>query len=142
MRCVAKYLGIAAIALGWSMGVAQAQGPLDPSSLRNLIPRTPAAPGAATGGSGIVKLPNVASPPLVNGANYRHCYAAVWYTDQTNHYVFGYNTEGDVVYFFINSPLLMSAQAHLQHICGSGHAYYVYQQSTGPYFVYDMQYGF
>jgi hypothetical protein len=142
MKCVLKHLGLAAISLACSIGFAQAQQqrtPPDGAALAALIPPPPPAPpGVTVGGSGFIRNPNGPSPPLVNGTNLRHGYQTLWYTNQTYHYIFCFNIEGDYLYFYINSALLTSAQVTIKEFCLDGRLYYAYQQATGPYFVNEI----
>jgi len=121
------------------------QAPIDASKLMSQIRHFAVGPIGTITGTGVIPAntiaPNTVAPAtIVNGANYRHCYAAIWYTDQTYHYIFAYNTEGDVVYAYINAAYATSMMTSIQEICRSGHAYYAwYNSGYSPYSVYQIQ---
>jgi hypothetical protein len=132
-----KNFGMAATALGCSLGVAQAAStpspPISPSQLGTFIKPTTGVTGAHRGGG---RLGNVAGPRFVSGFNFVVGTQSIWYTpDGNNFFIFCVNTDGSFFFDGINSPLLTSGQAQLQDACKQPGGYFVFvtDPSTGAF---------
>jgi hypothetical protein len=142
-----KSLGLAAIALGCSIGAAAAQseGPvtLDAQTLSKLVPTRgangPMASGAAAGvNGGGATLSGPGNTPT--GFNYFHVTNCAWYTDGTNQFLFIFPQEGGYWYTYNN----IYTQTTWTPACQTGNwtAVYVINSSSGAFnevYTYDFK---
>ena len=139
-----RKLGLAAVILAASVGLGLAQTSVSPRELKGLLKSTPASPGAPHTGSGKRAQNGKTPAAIVQGWNYGHCYAGIWWwPGGSTVYIFAFNTEGTYVYYGINSTTTSAAaQNTLLSACQSGHLYawYVDNTSTGAY--EEIQVGF
>jgi hypothetical protein len=131
-----KHAGLAALTLGCSLGLAQAQvrptiAPPEPSAL----------PRAATGAT-----PNGAiagTKALATGWNEEFCYASYWYNSGSVSYVYNLNQDGSSFYSSSTSYDLQASQNQLKNGC-EHKSYWVYCPTstcawTYLYIYYDLQ---
>ena len=128
-----RSLGLAAIALACSAGIAPAQeAAATPQALGALLHQ-----GVLQGGGKAPGATGNATAALSSGWNLQHCYTSVWYTPGgSTSYIYAFNIEG--TYFYASSGLTNGgglAANTLLHLCDTGQLYgvYVTDTSTGAY---------
>jgi hypothetical protein len=117
-----KHAGLAALLLGCSVGLAQAQTPTPPPS-PDQMPRGAAA--KAIGGSGIT--PKAA---CTTGWNIFYCTSSYTTWDGTNSTVTAYNNDGSNFTWTSGGYLLATNGEALINACNTGHLYWIFITNT------------
>ena len=130
-----KHAGLAALLLGCSLGLAQAQSlgvaqaqvqpppPPEPSALPKAA--TAATPRGATAGT----------KALAAGWNLEYCYASYWYNDGTNSWVYNLNQDGSSFWSLSSNYALQASQNQLRSGC-EHKSYWVYCPTTSCAWTY------
>ena len=137
-----RSLGLAAIALGCSMGIAMAQPPSPPTPQQEQLLKGLVAEHAAAVQNGLVAAGAVLSGSkaqiknaIVNiptGWNYAHATNCGWYLDGSGgQWFYIFPSEGGIIYYINN----LYASQGLQVPCGEGYyiGWYVTNSNTGAY---------
>jgi len=130
-------LRLTVIALGFSIGVAAAQTPVDPNVLSKLVHEVTRAAkannsgalsrgGISGGGATLNAIGNVAT-----GWNYFHATYCEWYTDGTNNFTFIFPQEGG--FWFTENNLYTSQTFNTGCVNGNWEAVNVINSSTGAF---------
>jgi hypothetical protein len=119
-----KHAGLAALLLGCSVGLAQAQVPTPPP-LPGQIHRGAAATGI--GGSGTV--PKTAAA-CATGWNIFYCTSSYTTWDGTNSAVTAFNTDGSSFTWTSGGDLLATNGEALINACNTGHLYWIFITGT------------
>jgi hypothetical protein len=111
-----KHAGLAALLLGCSLGLAQAQQQRTPP------PITGSAAAVPTGARAVG---TAGTKATVTGWNFYECYATQAYYDGTDYWVWTYNNDGSSFGYGVTTGGLWTIQNQLVNACQHG-SYWVY----------------
>ena len=123
-----KHAGLAALTLGCSLGLAQAQvQPPKPPPEPSALPKgaTAATPRGATAGT----------KAIAQGWNLEYCYASYWYNDGSTSWVYNLNQDGSSFWSASTNYVLQASQNQLKNGC-EHKSYWVYCPTTSCAWTY------
>ena len=114
-----KHAGLAALLLGCSLGLAQAQ------QNTKIPPPVPGQAAVAAPAGAHAGATAGATKAIATGWNFEECNATQTYFDGTNWWVYTYNNDGSSYWYSVNVGGLWTVQNMLKSACEHG-SYWVY----------------